>query len=107
MIQSLDAIARCASTGSRESGDVGMADGVLGGQAEQQPAQTKRPTCWDCRFWESGSAVARVDAGVCHRSPPGIIGVYREGRKESHAFWPRTLANQWCGEHRPQPEATR
>lgn len=65
---------------------------------------TDRVQCRLCRFWEGGGrktdAPSRATFGICRRRAPqpGIASV----------TWPRTGAEEWCGDHQPrdvQPQA--
>ena len=53
-----------------------------------------RPTCQDCRFWETGGPpspeMGGPASGLCRRYPP---------LSEESTTWPESYATDWCGEH--------
>jgi hypothetical protein len=63
-------------------------------------------TCKTCRFWTKEE---------CHRMPPVVLsqtwsntegyrGEYRESISSNQVTaWPETAADEWCGEHQPNP----
>ena len=64
--------------------------------------------CKDCRFWlaEGFSAEAIADdveseLGDCRRhAPQPVLGYFGDDgeARELAAYWPLTLATEWCGE---------
>lgn len=68
------------------------------------------PTCWTCRWWtrNHGRVLGDHDA-QCRRNAPSPKLMGTGGSDDSPidylilAEWPVTLANDWCGEHKPLP----
>lgn len=62
-------------------------------------------TCLTCRFWDSHAHTNT--SGTCRRMPPGG-GHWRPSREGEQSWieanWPDTSFDEWCGEHRPEPE---
>lgn len=51
----------------------------------------QRATCANCTFWVA--AADNIAPGYCHRNAPvAHPGVHS-------AVWPRSEADDWCGEH--------
>lgn len=65
------------------------------------------PRCEACRFW---GEIKEVDAqhtvfllpGICRRFPPVLYVFSAPGREPWD--WPRTQADDWCGEFQPAPD---
>lgn len=56
-------------------------------------------TCENCFFWERVSR----SFGRCHRLPPSPYAIPRDGPDDNPKgdpviSWPKTEANDWCGE---------
>lgn len=51
--------------------------------------------CETCKYWEGTPAVG---GGNCHRYAPRP-----SGERTNTTTWPRTDANNWCGEFRERP----
>ena len=50
--------------------------------------------CETCKFWEEGK-----ETGWCHRhAPSSVIVGPTEGERPMNTVWPRTGAQEWCGE---------
>lgn len=65
-------------------------------------------TCGACDYWYPETPVGlplRQDPGACHRHAPTLIAiVYREDvATGSLAQWPKTRAEQGCGDYQRHP----
>lgn len=82
------------------------ADGVKVNISFVSPPE-RGPHCETCRFYlgareESGESGQwrSVPYGQCKRVPPRASTNRRE-----FAFWPKVLADDWCGEYKTKAEA--
>jgi hypothetical protein len=61
-----------------------------------------RPTCETCPFWDGPD---EVGTGICRRHAPTPAKRSTEQDKseqdksERFPVWPRTVEDEWCGEH--------
>jgi hypothetical protein len=52
--------------------------------------------CSSCLFW---SEIRESKLGDCRRFPPQV---YVDDYDEPETTFPRTLSEEWCGEHKPR-----
>lgn len=66
-------------------------------------------TCRNCVWWRADGATAlekRVGAefGECRRSAPRLK--LSRHTDDTESVWPPTMADDWCGEHRPDMQSS-
>ena len=63
-----------------------------------------RTICRNCKYWQATDK--NVDLGYCHRYAPRPVAVSPLAETSNmDAVWPRTGADEWCGEGDPKVEA--
>lgn len=68
-----------------------------------------RPTCETCPFWRAEDEAEGLP-GECHRHAPTPVlrdELRMSDQPEWEAFWPETVADQFCGEHPDFPAYAR
>ncbi len=55
--------------------------------------------CGNCRFY--GLSPVKDEPGMCRRFPPQCTTIPDRGRMTTHASFPPTLVDAWCGEWAP------
>lgn len=61
-------------------------------------------TCETCRWWEPepGQNGNPEETGICRRYAPRPHVYEEHGCDPAFPIWPRTLHDEWCGEHQPK-----
>lgn len=61
-------------------------------------------TCANCRFFSWGTSTAFPECnGMCRRNAP--VGATIKTAGDHWQLFPPMNSTQWCGDHRPIPEA--
>ncbi len=69
-----------------------------------------KPKCSTCRFWERLADPDFNEWGLCRRNAPVPFVTTQaecetdDSAENKAAWWPRTIHNDWCGEHQPSVE---
>lgn len=84
-----------------ENAEGGVADEVRQDVGAEETRRGAR-NCFSCRFWcPTDAASGRGERmGYCKRRAPQIVAGDNDHRGVPRTFtqWPRTPADQWCGE---------